>query len=81
MNLCITSLLAASMILSGNGAQTVHATTSLENIQPPIVVTSSIEIQPRLDVQQWKYKRLNGATYKRLWSKTRGIWLTDWILL
>lgn len=50
MNLCITSLLAASMILSGNGAQTVHATTSLENIQPPIVVTSSIEIQPRLDV-------------------------------
>lgn len=27
---------------------------------------------------QWHYRRYEGRCQKRLWSITRGIWLTDW---
>ena len=28
---------------------------------------------------KWYYRNINGFEEKRLWSLTRGIWLTDWI--
>ena len=28
---------------------------------------------------EWIYKTEDGIRYKRLWSLTRGKWLTDWI--
>lgn len=54
-----------------------------ENLNSNTSITYSVEIQPRLDVQEWKYKisNVDGKVYKRLWSQTRGIWLTDWIPL
>lgn len=27
----------------------------------------------------WYVTTIDGVKYKRLWSRTRGIWLTDWI--
>lgn len=80
-NLCITSLLSASMIFSGGADKPTTTPTLTENLNSNTAITYSVEIQPRLDVQEWKYMRSNGNTYKRLWSQTRGIWLTDWILL
>lgn len=28
---------------------------------------------------EWVFTTIDGVRYKRLWSRTRGIWLTDWI--
>lgn len=29
---------------------------------------------------EWRYKIENGKMYRRLWDRTNGKWLTDWIL-
>ena len=34
---------------------------------------------PQAEETQWVYKIYYGKMQKRLWSLTRGIWLTDWI--
>ena len=31
------------------------------------------------DVLVWKYKSINGRMYKRLYNKTTGKWVGDWI--
>lgn len=31
------------------------------------------------DVLVWKYKSINGKMYKRLYNKTAGKWVGDWI--
>lgn len=31
------------------------------------------------DVLVWKYKSINGKMYKRLYNKTTGKWIGDWI--
>lgn len=31
------------------------------------------------DVLVWKYKSINGKMYKRLYNKTTGKWVGDWI--
>ena len=31
------------------------------------------------DVLVWKYKSINGKMYKRVYIKTPGIWVGDWI--
>lgn len=42
---------------------------------------SQSEIQPRLEETTWVYREINGVMHMRLWSLTRGIWLTDWIVV
>lgn len=34
---------------------------------------------PYIDEQTWVTRKYNGMIQMRLWSNTRGIWLTDWI--
>lgn len=36
-------------------------------------------VSPRAEETEWVYRIYNGYLQKRLWSLTRGIWLTDWI--
>lgn len=80
-NLCMTGLLSASMIFSGGANKPVTNLIPIESLNSTTSITCSVEIQPRLDVQEWKYMYANGTLYKRLWSQTRGIWLTDWIVV
>lgn len=36
-------------------------------------------VSPRAEETAWVYRIYDGKVQKRLWSYTRGIWLTDWI--
>lgn len=38
-------------------------------------------VQPRKDILEWIYKTIDGKRYKRLWNASKGVWLTDWILV
>lgn len=42
---------------------------------------SESEIEPRAEETEWFYCTADGYIWKRLWSYTRGIWLTDYILV
>lgn len=46
------------------------------SVSVPSSVYSDYE---RSDRVEWVYMPINGVKHKRLWSLTRGIWLTDWI--
>lgn len=35
--------------------------------------------EPMAEEVVWVYAPINGVEHKRLWSYTRGKWLTDWI--
>lgn len=35
--------------------------------------------EPMAEKVQWVYMPIDGVMHKRLWSLTRGIWLTGWI--
>lgn len=40
------------------------------------------EIQPYSDIKGYRYKKVNGKTYKRLWSYTNNKWLEPkWTLV
>ena len=34
---------------------------------------------PRAEQFEWVYRIVDGKTQKRIWSITRGCWVTDWI--
>ena len=36
-------------------------------------------VSPQAEETEWYFRVYNGKVQKRLWSYTRGIWLTDWI--
>lgn len=37
------------------------------------------DVTPYAEETEWLIVERDGRIYKRLWSNTRGIWLTDWI--
>ena len=39
----------------------------------------NFEISPRTEETTWCYRIHNDKLQRRLWSNTRGIWLTDWM--
>ena len=49
----------------------------------PVVPTNGAgdasTVSPQAEETQWVYRIYDGKVQKRLWSLTRGIWLTDWI--
>lgn len=49
--------------------------------QENLAVQSENEIEPRAEETEWIYCTADGYIWKRLWSYTRGIWLTEWIQL
>ena len=63
-------LLFCSFLLPVN----IHA--SYNNVD----LNSYNQIEPKKDYLVWKYKEINGKTYKRLWNITKQRWETDrWI--
>lgn len=45
----------------------------------PIAAQSEDTVLPRAEETIWYTRTYNGKAQKRLWSVTRGVWLTDWI--
>lgn len=45
----------------------------------PVAAQSEDTASPRAEETIWYTRMYNGKMQKRLWSITRGIWLTDWI--
>lgn len=41
-------------------------------------VTDTATVSPKAEETMWYYRIYNGHLQKRLWSLTRGIWLTEW---
>lgn len=43
------------------------------------IPSSQSESQPRAEEVKWYYMEIDGVMHMRLWSLTRGIWLTEWL--
>lgn len=41
--------------------------------------SSEDQVSPLAEETGWFFRVVDGVAQKRLWSYTRGIWLTDWI--
>lgn len=57
--------------------------TCFAETEIPEAPTSEIEsvIEPRAEEVEWIYVVRDGMLMARLWSYTRGIWLTDWEII
>lgn len=63
---------------------TISATTpafaaTVDEVVPPCPTQQTEQIMPLIEETVWVTRNHNGQLQKRLWSITRGIWLTDWI--
>lgn len=59
----------------------IGGTTAMAAESSPVPVksvTSSNSIGPRAEQCEWIFRDNNGTIQRRLWSYTRGIWLTEW---
>ena len=71
--LCTIFVLAALMLSFVASAAPVAAPVA--NDADPDTST----VSPRAEETEWYFRIYDGKVQKRLWSYTRGIWLTDWI--
>ncbi len=71
--ICAIFVLAAMMLSFAASAAPVAVPVA--NDADPDTST----VSPRAEQTEWYYRIYNGHLQKRLWSYTRGIWLTDWI--
>ncbi len=57
-------------------------TCSAVLLTPPCEIyarTCSDMVMPMADVLVWRYKVVKGITYKRLYNRSTGNWVGDWI--
>lgn len=52
---------------------------TIEEITLPGATQQTEQIMPLIDETVWVTRNHNGRAQRRLWSITRGCWLTDWI--
>ena len=72
--LCVMAVLAAM-------ATSFYASAAPAAVEPIEVPPASDEggtIVPMAEETMWYYRIYEGRLQKRLWSLTRGIWLTEW---
>lgn len=69
-----TVLVLAAMMLSFVAAAVAPVVPSYDSVDGGDSSTAS----PRAEETEWVYRIYNGYLQRRLWSLTRGIWLTDW---
>lgn len=46
---------------------------------PPVPTQQTEQIMPLSEETVWVTRNYNRRNQKRLWSITKGVWLTDWI--
>lgn len=68
----LISLLFAISFLSSN--MPVYAKGNI-----PSICQTEHPLTPRADKKEWKYKKINGKLYKRLYNSTRKKWEGPWI--
>lgn len=71
--LCVF-ILSINMMVSVASAQELSA---FEVIDESAITEGEKTISPRGEVTGYKYMTVNGVTYRRLWSYTRGCWIDD----
>lgn len=73
------ALLCAALIVAAVQAEAAaFMSAGVANVPAPAAVQEE-GIMPLAEQTQWYYRTYNGQRQKRLWSLTRGIWLTDWM--
>jgi hypothetical protein len=72
--------LALSVVFWGNASltQAVYAAEVTGAEISAYEPVAGIQIQDAEETE-WRYRVVNGALEKRLWSITQRIWLTDWM--
>lgn len=61
-----------SILMLSNIPNNVHANSN-------VITFRESEIKPYAEKVSWYYRKVNGKEQKRLWSRTYGHWITDWI--
>ena len=77
-----TALCAAVITASVSATAFAYAPVATPSCpESPAAVSALSEegIVPYAEETGWSFRIHNGQPQKRLWSFTRGIWLTDWI--
>ena len=76
-----TALCAVAITASVSTTAFAYAPTIPTDLESPATVMTLNEggIVPYAEETTWYVRIYNGQPQKRLWSNTRGIWLTDWI--
>lgn len=69
--ICVFSVLLAMMLS--------FAASAAPLIPPEDMGDGTGTVSPQAEETEWYYRIYDGKVQKRLWSLTRGIWLTDWI--
>lgn len=69
--LCVT-IFAATAIGFYNYTPTLF-------VEDPAIYLQDETISPYAEETSWYFRIKDGVLQRRLWSNTRGIWLTDWI--
>jgi hypothetical protein len=70
----VYAVLCAAIITTTANAAVVATPSSSASIN-----NQAEQITPYAEETTWYLRIHNGILQKRLWSNTRGIWLTDWI--
>ena len=70
--ICVLSVLA-TLSMSAYASEAMV----IENQEIP--TSEDGTVSPQAEETVWLYRINDGKMQKRLWSYTRGIWLTDWI--
>lgn len=53
---------------------------SAKTLNSSVLETES-QITPRADKLEWRFKKINGKTYRRLYNVTLNKWIGDWELV
>lgn len=53
---------------------------SAKTLSAPVLETES-QITSRADKLEWRFKKINGKTYRRLYNITQDVWIGDWELV
>ena len=75
-----TALCAALITASVSATAFAYAPTIPTALESPVAIAALNEegIVPHAEETTWCFRIHNGQPQKRLWSNTRGIWLTEW---
>ena len=78
-NLVSAALCAVIITTSVSTSALAYSTVDVPSNNESAVALSGGEAVPYAEETAWCFRSHNGQPQKRLWSYTRGIWLTDWI--
>ncbi|HZK85661.1 MAG TPA: hypothetical protein VFC58_13560 [Desulfosporosinus sp.] len=75
------SILALTAVLMGGSLSSAREAYAAEAINSNTISVCEDASIMSIEAEEtaWYFRVLDGVTEKRLWSITRGIWLTEWM--